>query len=163
METQLYHHATIKLGRFSNKAPKMSIPHVRAHGEDENILCLNVGGVLFHTTADTLKKCQYFKLVIDDAEIKNLKCFIDRDPLHFRYILNYLRGCLVLPTSYCELLELQQEADYFCLTDLVQLIRDALNALDQEREQKKKDIIAGLLIDLNTTLQIATTRLNGRS
>lgn len=41
------------------------------------------------------------------------RIFFDRDPTHFRYILNYLReGAFVLPYSVQDRMELAQEARY---------------------------------------------------
>ena len=52
------------------------------------------------------------------------RIFIDRDPQHFRWILNYLRdGYIVtVPTSIQDRLELLQEARYYQLVGLVNLI-----------------------------------------
>ena len=45
--------------------------------------------------------------------------FVDRDPTHFRYILNWMRGVTVLPEDDQTLRELEAEADYFGLHTLV--------------------------------------------
>lgn len=46
--------------------------------------------------------------------------FYDRDPKHFRTILNFLRdGSAALPDGRCGKLELLAEATYFCVQPLV--------------------------------------------
>lgn len=50
--------------------------------------------------------------------------FIDRDPTHFRHILNYLRGCDSLShQSSVDLHEILQEAEFYELAPLVDRIR----------------------------------------
>lgn len=42
------------------------------------------------------------------------RVFIDRDPKHFRIILNYLRdGACVVPTEETEIAELLKEIDFY--------------------------------------------------
>eukprot|EP00494_Astrolonche_serrata_P013736 UN13860 len=58
---------------------------------------LDVGGHLFKTTTDILDNFDYVKEKFEkqkdsNPETKNRKIFIDRDPKHFRMILNYVRG-----------------------------------------------------------------------
>lgn len=56
--------------------------------------------------------------------------FFDRDPTHFRYILNYLRtNKIILPESKRELQELLLEAEYFSVDDLKEAIQRALGGL----------------------------------
>ena len=50
--------------------------------------------------------------------------FVDRDPTHFRFILNWLRGVRYLPTDDSVLSELMFEADFYCLHDMVEAIRN---------------------------------------
>lgn len=48
------------------------------------------------------------------AKLQQGRVFLDRDPKHFRLILNYLRdGDICLPTSSMELQELLQEALFY--------------------------------------------------
>eukprot|EP00994_Dinema_validum_P009706 NODE_983_length_1185_cov_74.101232_g743_i0.p1 GENE.NODE_983_length_1185_cov_74.101232_g743_i0~~NODE_983_length_1185_cov_74.101232_g743_i0.p1 ORF type:complete len:376 (-),score=105.37 NODE_983_length_1185_cov_74.101232_g743_i0:58-1125(-) len=96
---------------------------------------LNVGGSQFETTTDTLTKDKgsmletmfsgRFSLQTDAEGV----AFIDRDGDVFAEILQYLRnGTLELPDSQEGRLRLMREADYYCLKDLIQQIKDA-NAL----------------------------------
>ena len=46
------------------------------------------------------------------------RVFVDRDPKHFRLILNFLRdGTAALPTDPIELQEIKQEAEFFQVGD----------------------------------------------
>ena len=85
---------------------------------------LRVGGAVFETTDSTLQR--------DDGMLARLQnevnadaneAFIDRDPTHFRHILNYLRGSPTFPSSENELEQLQYEADFYLLPRLIQLIK----------------------------------------
>ena len=58
-----------------------------------------------------------------NEELDCSEIFIDRDPLHFRFILNWLRGVRYLPTDDSILSELMFEADFYCMTDMVEAIR----------------------------------------
>eukprot|EP00891_Asterochloris_glomerata_P003756 jgi/Astpho2/3756/fgenesh1_pg.00060_%23_56_t len=51
------------------------------------------------------------------------RVFVDRDPKHFRLILNFLRdGTAALPSDPIELQEIKQEAEFFQLEDLKQQV-----------------------------------------
>jgi hypothetical protein len=79
---------------------------------------LNVGGVFFSTSFSTLIKREcFFRGLINGMEKQNVY-FIDRDPTHFRYILNWLRGVAYLPDNADTLQELACEADFYALVDL---------------------------------------------
>ncbi len=46
------------------------------------------------------------------------RVFVDRDPKHFRLILNFLRdGTAALPSDPIELQEIKQEAEFFQVGD----------------------------------------------
>lgn len=79
---------------------------------------LDVGGMMFVTTQDTLKLRQGFFRNLCNANNDTDKIFIDRDGTHFRYILNHLRGSNVLPKNTTHLLELFFEADFYCLEEM---------------------------------------------
>lgn len=82
------------------------------------IVYLNVGGCFFVTHRETLQRGFFLGLVEsiahDDTEV-----FVDRDPTHFRYILNWLRGSKCLPEDDQTLTELMWEADFYALDDMV--------------------------------------------
>lgn len=97
-------------------------------------VCLNVGGERFRTTRATLTRVQEsFFARCFATELHESACdetgamLIDRDPTHFRRILNFLRdGEAALPALLtCDAqtrAELAREADFYQLTQL----RDAL-------------------------------------
>ena len=82
-----------------------------------HIVHLNVGGVYFSTLRSTLTESDSF---FSGALRHHHDCelFVDRDPTHFRHILNWLRGVRCLPEEDAVLHELACEADYYCMTDL---------------------------------------------
>jgi len=84
------------------------------------VVWLCVGGCWFATTRDTLAKYRKSNLFhVKDGD------FVDRDPATFRYVLNYLRGSKVMPECAETLAELEVEADYYNLTELIETVRDA--------------------------------------
>ena len=114
-------------------------PPMRAHLENDmdapsygatrqGVVYLNVGGVYFGTTWTTMAAAGGFFEALSDyapaaAEDGGAgSVFIDRDPTHFRDILNWMRGVGHLPTEHETLEELWWEADYYCLADLKQAI-----------------------------------------
>lgn len=87
---------------------------------------LNVGGTVFETTRTTLigRSDTFFrKLVADRVDAPHDVIFIDRDPTHFRHILNFLRGTASFPSSVFGLEELCNEADFYCMFELVDMAR----------------------------------------
>jgi hypothetical protein len=96
---------------------------------DPNIVEINVGGEIFATTIQTLGREQSVLMAMISGQIQSRRdtqgrLFIDRDPTHFRWILNYLRdGYLItLPSSAQDRAELLHEARCFRLQGLVTFI-----------------------------------------
>ncbi len=59
--------------------------------------------------------------------------FFDRDPTHFRLLLNYLRsGKVILPESKMALQELLFEAEFFCIEEMREAVQRALGGLKFE-------------------------------
>eukprot|EP01083_Nonionella_stella_P126772 383902_1 len=104
-----------------------------------NIIRLNIGGEMFCTTLNTLRKYDTMlskKFSGDyDAEYDETtdSYFIDRDGAHFKHILNYLRtGKLIIPRpfhmdnggKYDALFyeELYEEACYYQVSDLISIL-----------------------------------------
>lgn len=81
---------------------------------------LNVGGCVYVTRRSTLANgsSTFFSALMRATDIKCVELFVDRDPAHFRHVLNWLRGVRYLPEDEATLLELQWEADYYCMQDL---------------------------------------------
>lgn len=92
---------------------------------DEEIIRLNVGGVIFQTTRNTLlfdEESRFYAMFSDDQTFENQReVFIDRDGTHFRYILNYLRtGIVTLPRDVAVIQELLIEAEFYHLREVIQ-------------------------------------------
>ncbi|CAL2033955.1 unnamed protein product [Caenorhabditis brenneri] len=91
------------------------------------IVKLNIGGTLFQTTKATLTRFDGFFRTILETDVPVTKddfgaIFIDRDPTHFRLILNYMRDWNVkLPACEDKVEEISNEAQYYLLTGLVEL------------------------------------------
>lgn len=89
----------------------------------ENVLYLNVGGAYFVTRRSTLLQSNSFFAGALQSSTECAELFVDRDPTHFRYILNWMRGSRVLPEDEVTLQELLVEADYYCIPAMVEAIR----------------------------------------
>lgn len=88
-------------------------------------IILNVGGGIFETTRQTLTKqpnsmlysmfCGRNEDIVKPDEKGHY--FIDRDPTHFKTILNYLRtNQFIFPKSETERAQLELELDFYCIT-----------------------------------------------
>lgn len=87
------------------------------------IVYLNVGGCSFVTRRDTLRH-GFFSGLVESITEDGSEVFIDRDPTHFRYVLNWMRGARTLPEDEQTLTELMCEADFYSLDDMVAAIAD---------------------------------------
>ncbi|XP_012936549.1 BTB/POZ domain-containing protein KCTD12 [Aplysia californica] len=99
--------------------------------ENSSVVELNVGGVFYSTSVETLKRepeGTLAKLFSDSGKMKAArdakgKYFIDRDGVLFRYVLDYLRNLkLVLPENFHEKDRLRQEAEHYNLPNLVKMV-----------------------------------------
>ncbi|KAK9852570.1 hypothetical protein WJX84_006001 [Apatococcus fuscideae] len=95
----------------------------------DKIISLNVGGVKFATSLETLTRdpesmlARMFQGDIGKRRDDKGRIFIDRDSKHFGLILNYLRdGTCVLPQDAQQLKEILQEAEFYVLDDIKTLI-----------------------------------------
>ena len=103
----------------------------------ENRITLNIGGTKFETSESTLKQDpdSLFALLFDEGVPDRNNYFIDRDPAHFRIILNYLRwGCslpteAVLPVEPRYLLEIREECEFYNLNGLKKILNRRLRRL----------------------------------
>jgi hypothetical protein len=117
---------------------------------ENTILTLNVGGVLYTTTHSTLLSHPdtFFTALLsgrfsaDACTDGNGNIFIDRDGKRFRYVLNYLRSrTLHLPRSHHHLhqyFEIKEEAEFFGLNEMVQLLQREIKSLEQASRQAEK-------------------------
>ncbi|XP_047363646.1 BTB/POZ domain-containing protein KCTD12 [Vespa velutina] len=104
--------------------------------EISKIVDLNVGGISYTTTLDTLTKesNSHLGILFTDGHFllrkdSTGKYFLDRDGTLFRYILDYLRDQrVVLPEGLKERERLKQEANYYGLSNLER-------AIDEKNEE----------------------------
>ena len=102
------------------------------HELADEVISFNVGGQRYRTLIKTLN-------VYESNVLNNVKQndFIDRDPQYFGYILNYLRysmdldnQTIILPQNKIDILCLRNEAIYYELNDLTQIIDKSLNDME---------------------------------
>jgi len=87
------------------------------------MIFLNVGGIGFMTSEDTLRSIHsFFTPLLNSHTDENIPIFIDRDPTYFRYILNWMRGVQVLPNDIDVLNELYVEADFYSIDSMKEYI-----------------------------------------
>jgi hypothetical protein len=89
---------------------------------EDSIVNLNVGGIYFATRRSTLAQSDSFFSAAVRTHPDCAEMFVDRDPTHFRHVLNWLRGVRSLPIDATTLRELRQEADYYNMHDMVATI-----------------------------------------
>ena len=105
---------------------------------------LDVGGTLFCTSYETLRKCGhvFFSRVAEDAAAcASNTTFIDRDPTHFRIILNYLRDTkCIFPGAWSSVAELAKEAHYYQLTELECEALAELHRLEERESARDRSV-----------------------
>jgi hypothetical protein len=116
--------------------------------QDKRII-LNVGGQKFETSVSTLQKDPSSVLaymVMPDSPLKPYNTdsvytyFVDRDPSHFRHILNYLRNgggdtTNTFPHDIRYLRELQREAEFYNLQHFSLLLERRLAIPTTRKEE----------------------------
>jgi len=98
---------------------------------DQKIIRFNVGGMEFSTSRETISsdRCSMLSIMLRHEEMGGTKdhsgaFFIDRDPTHFRYVLNYLRdGSIDLPEDRSAIAQLLREAEFYQVDGLCKAIR----------------------------------------
>lgn len=95
-----------------------------------SVVTINVGGYNYHSTSYTLTQYAESKLakmcngIIPLSKDHRGNTFIDRDGATFRYILSFLRTKkLKLPLDFKEFDELEAEAEYYELHELVDQLK----------------------------------------
>ncbi|RNA14595.1 BTB POZ domain-containing KCTD16 [Brachionus plicatilis] len=125
-------------------------------GSEDLIVELNIGGVYYTTTINTLcheSNSLFSQMFESKSQVKDSKnrIFIDRDGLLFRYVLDYLRNRqLILPENFSEKKRLKCEAEFFRLPNMLKLIGDsdtinghAINAVNLKMERLISSAPAG--------------------
>ncbi|KAL7314897.1 hypothetical protein PS15m_006412 [Mucor circinelloides] len=115
------------------------------------LVTLNVGGKLFTTYYDTLKRSSYFQELIQNkkgeqaiaikSDAQEESFFIDRDGDIFEAIMHYLRSCDILEKTPERLKKLKSEAAFFKFDEVVMKVDQALYAnLYGEDDEKKFEV-----------------------
>ncbi|WKY02047.1 hypothetical protein Q1695_015790 [Nippostrongylus brasiliensis] len=98
---------------------------------DSDRVKFDVGGHLFETTLRTIRKSSKLMGLVSDAhrsDDNTEPVFIDREPEYFTDVLNYLReGKIRLTQNATDLERIQEEAEYYCVNSLAELIRAELS------------------------------------
>ena len=108
----------------------MSIKHNEYN--EKMLVKLNVGGTIYWTTEETLtnRGMNMLSAMVshpNPAQMIEGAYFIDRDPIIFRWVLNYLRGSNILPLRATqEMWLLREEAEYFAVDGLCRSIQHIL-------------------------------------
>jgi len=105
-------------------------------------ITINVGGKLFQTCRSTIaldKNCMLAKMLSSDSMWKSRKdengaYLLDRDPIYFGPILNYLRTAKVIIDPFISVEGVFQEAEYFQIESLIEQLQPA-NRADLTRKE----------------------------
>ena len=110
-----------------------------------DIIWLNVGGV-YHVTSRTtlLQNDNAFFAGMMRSDPHAHEFFVDRDPHHFRYVLNWLRGSRCLPDDALSLREIEAEADFYNMGDLVEATRKRKHVYGNTLTDRMGDILRTL-------------------
>ncbi|EFP09823.1 hypothetical protein CRE_21330 [Caenorhabditis remanei] len=139
---------------------------------------LNVGGTIFHTTEQCLEgriktyyEIEKYKFKLEqknkadtDGQVKEMDpLFFDRDPEHFRLILNFLRdGKVNLPDSDKEVEEILEEAKFY---HLIELSNYCTHHLDRKSSRNSTPVVDIVQLDIGGTIFKTTkstlTRFDG--
>ena len=148
---------------YSNKRDVESIVHEKNQNLDDKkkhkrkddndnqrkneVVRLNVGGVIFITTLTTLKSCPESSLSkmfsSDNRDIlkdESGAFLIDSSPTMFGYILDWCsrNKQLILKENTVDLNSLEAVADYFCLEDMLVAVKIRKEMVTEERRRKQK-------------------------
>ena len=103
---------------------------------------LNVGGVTFDTTRDTLSKCRYFEPYLEgrfrQALDEDGRLFVDRSGALFGFLLDFMRtGRLPLQKVVAESKDaLLEECEFFGLEWMAHTLRGMISPFDLRREDR---------------------------
>ncbi|XP_062522752.1 uncharacterized protein LOC134197438 [Corticium candelabrum] len=96
---------------------------------------LDIGGFIFKTSLETLRKdtdsmlASMFSGRFVMKEQEDGSYFIDRDPTHFRFILNFLRtGKVIIPHDTIARDELLLEAEFYNIKPIIDKLNDPMDS-----------------------------------
>lgn len=108
---------------------------------EANIVSLNIGGVVYKTNKKTLiDASDYFSAMLknfrEGEERKEI--FIDRDGTLFSHILQFMRTKEFDCGDCSRLNALKQEAEYFMVTDLEEILKKEISQRKRDGEKFKR-------------------------
>lgn len=141
---------------------------------DKKWITLNIGGKYFTTTRVTLSKAPnsfLHKLSLKSLDPRELESdrdergafLIDRDPIYFQVVLNYLRhGKLIMNKGLLEEGVLE-EAEFYNITDLIKLARQKILERDHFKvaSENKKYVYRVLQCHEDEVTQMVSTLSDG--
>lgn len=141
---------------------------------DKKWITLNIGGKYFTTTRVTLSKAPssfLHKLSQKSLDPRDMESdrdergafLIDRDPLYFQVVLNYLRhGKLIMNKGLVEEGVLE-EAEFYNLTDLIRLVKQKISERDCNKTatENKKYVYRVLQCHEEEITQMVSTLSDG--
>lgn len=147
LQAQLHAHAASATAHIESEVETIArseqklqeeVQRMSSHaGQMADVIVLNVGGTKFTTSKTTLTSRPSFLEVMFcgrhslQPSGEDGSFFIDRDPKHFRELLNYLRcGAIAVPACEHEKAELLREVDFYALTELARELRAPVIELD---------------------------------
>jgi hypothetical protein len=93
-----------------------------------SVVKLNIGGVKFSTSNETLKKYDCFLSNLDPLKKdKDGNIFIDRNGKLFEYILEYLRSDTVPKYEDVDYKQLLVEAEFYKIAPLITILQTEIN------------------------------------
>lgn len=153
------------VGSQDSSEHKEAQPDAGEKFEMPSVVRLNVGGMTFATTVDTLTQRDTDSMLAVmfsgrhrlHMDSKKGAVFIDRDGTQFRHILNWLRDGVIPMLEIPAYQELLREAEYYQLMGLVECLTPLLCKKDEDDntkpEMSRRDVIK--------YLQFGKVRLRG--
>lgn len=130
--------------------------------KDNDVVSLNVGGESFKSFYGTLAKSNYFKVLLNDDSMPcktivndKKEIFVDRSDDLFQGILYFLRTGLILCERQERLQALQNEATFYQLDEMVQVIDSIL-----KRQKSRASQVEILVKDTEFLNAASASRLN---
>ena len=117
---------------------------------------LNVGGVQYAVSRETLCMAGGFLKGIADNHRNGDEVFIDRNGSSFALLLDFVRSG-ILPDSMQMLKYLSAEADFFCLPGMSEEIEKRMSTLQQE-PNTQADVAQSLRSIANSLKRLEKTR-----